>query len=133
MELEALHAQSTIDTNIDEANIGAYTLSLPAITTKWLRYLSDHRIRYEALEIELNIKRKERGHHYRYEADYKVKDNKHYEELIKGDTILNKLRARIVVTAEAINFIEGVIKNLNSTSFNIKNHIEWKKFSQGGY
>ena len=133
MDLEELQAMSEIDTDINEHDIAKYTLALPAITSKWLRLLSNARIRYEALEIELNIKRKERGHYFRFESDYKFRDNKHFDELMNGDKVLNTLRAKLVVTAESISFIDGVIKILNATSFNIKNHIEWKKFSSGGY
>ena len=133
MDLKELEEMAKKDTTISEDNISEFSLSLPAVTTKWLRLLSEERVLYEALEIELAIKRKERGHYYRYESEYKFKDKAHYDELMKGDTIINKVQAKLVLSRESINFIEGVIKNLNATSFNIKNFIEWKKFSSGGY
>ena len=133
MNLDDLQKQAEIDTKIDETQLSNFTLSLPSITTKWLRYLSDTRIIYEALQIELAVEQRKRGKYYRFDSDYKIKDKTHYDELMKGDKALNKVKARLVITLESINFIEGVIKNLNSASFNIKNHIEWKKFQQGGY
>jgi len=133
MNLKELQEQATIDTTITDENLGEYTLSVPGLTTKWLRYLSEERILFEALEIDMAVKRKARGHYYRFDSDFKFKDKAHYEELMRGDQVLNQIRAKLVVSTEAINFIEGVIKNLNGASFNIGNYIKWQMFRSGGY
>jgi hypothetical protein len=133
MNLKELQDQATIDTAITDDNLSEYTLSVPAITTKWLRYLSEERIMFEALEIDMAVKRKARGHYYRFDSDFKFKDKAHYDELIRGDATLNKIKAKLVLSAEAINFIEGVIKTLNNASFNIGNYIKWQMFKTGGY
>ena len=38
---------------------------------------------------------------------------------------------RIVMQKEKLDFLEEVIKNLNQRNFQIKNAIEWRKFTQG--
>ena len=50
---------------------------------------------------------------------------------IKSDVDLIKLSQKIVYLRTVINYIEGIIRNINNRTFNIKNAIEWKKFTQG--
>jgi hypothetical protein len=45
------------------------------------------------------------------------------------DIIGNNMR--IVNQKEKLGFLEEVLKNLNQRNFQIRNAIEWKKFTQG--
>jgi hypothetical protein len=45
------------------------------------------------------------------------------------DIITNNIR--IVNQKEKISFLEEVLKNINQRNFQIKNAIDWRKFTQG--
>ena len=53
------------------------------------------------------------------------------DKYIKADPELIKQSQKVVYLRTIINYIEGVIRNINNRTFNIKNAIEWKKFTQG--
>ena len=53
------------------------------------------------------------------------------DKYIKSDSELIKLSQKIMYLRTVINYIEGIIRNINNRTFNIKNAIEWKKFTQG--
>lgn len=132
MNLSELQDLAERNTTIDEKNIGEYSLSLAYVTSKWLTLLSEERILFEALQIELAVKRKQRGYYYRNEYQHTLDNAKHLEELLQGDKDLNKVKVRTVLSLEKINFIEGVIKTLNNSSFNVSNYVKWKQFQNGG-
>lgn len=133
MKLEELQNTAEQDTTVDETGVGEFSLTLAHKTTKWLTLLSEERILFEALTVELGTMRAKRGNYYRYDYDTTLDNKKHLEELLSGDTQLNTIKSRVILSRERICFIEGIIKNLNQASFNMKNFIEWKKFSNGGY
>jgi len=45
------------------------------------------------------------------------------------DIITNNIR--IVNQKEKISFVEEVLKNINQRNFQIKNAIDWRRFTQG--
>ena len=50
---------------------------------------------------------------------------------IDSDKEIIEKNMRIVMQKEKLDFLEEVIKNLNQRNFQIKNAIEWRKFTQG--
>jgi hypothetical protein len=50
---------------------------------------------------------------------------------LEADKEVIEINLRIFNQKEKLDFIEEVIKNLNQRNFQIKNAIEWKKFTQG--
>ena len=50
---------------------------------------------------------------------------------INSDVDIIQLDARIANQLEKNDCIENIIKNINQRNFQIKNAIEWKKFTQG--
>jgi hypothetical protein len=50
---------------------------------------------------------------------------------LESDKDVIEINMRIFNQKEKLDFIEEIIKNLNQRNFQIKNAIEWKKFTQG--
>ena len=50
---------------------------------------------------------------------------------LDADPELDKLQSKLVYQKEKINYLESILKSLNNRTFQIKNAIEWKKFTHG--
>jgi hypothetical protein len=133
MNLEELHEKAENDTTVDETGVGEFSLTLAHKTTQWLTILSEEKIMFEALTIQLGSIREKRRKYYKTDYETTLEDKQHLTDLLTGDDTINKIKSRYVICKEKISFIEGIIKNLNQASFNIRNFLEYKKFSNGGY
>jgi hypothetical protein len=50
---------------------------------------------------------------------------------IETDDDYIKIKQNIVVQQEKINYLDSIIKQLNNRGFQIKNALDWLKFSHG--
>jgi hypothetical protein len=50
---------------------------------------------------------------------------------LESDKQIIEKNMKIVMQKEKLAFLEEVIKNLNQRNFQIKNAIDWRKFTQG--
>ena len=50
---------------------------------------------------------------------------------IEADSDIRDTLLKVAVQKQKVDFIEDVIKQLNKRSFDIKNAIEWQKFTNG--
>ena len=50
---------------------------------------------------------------------------------IESDEDVIKLKQQLVVLQEKINYLESIIKMINNRGFQIKNALDWLKFTNG--
>jgi hypothetical protein len=112
----------------------------PIIHNKYLKYLSKFSLLLKRAEDDYDVLAKDKWEYYTGKADESVYKEKPFDikvlkqdvdKYIKSDVDLIKLSQKIVYLRTVINYLEGVIRNINNRTFNIKNAIEWKKFTQG--
>ena len=53
------------------------------------------------------------------------------EEQLEGDFDLIKKKDKVVYYETVVNFLEYVVRSINSRGWDIKNAIEWHKFTNG--
>ena len=64
--------------------------------------------------------------------DLDIKKNKSdLEMFIESDKDILELSEKIAYQKEKIEYVESIIKSLNTRGFQIKNAIDWKKFTMG--
>ena len=64
--------------------------------------------------------------------DLDIKKNRHdLEMFIESDKDFLELLEKISYQKEKIEYLESIVKSLNTRGFHIKNAIEWKKFEAG--
>lgn len=132
MELDNLKDEASKDTDISMTQISTYSLTLPKTTIKWLRYLSETQLEFEVAEHELSKAIKKQTYYYKHDYHLSLTAQE-IKDFVAGDDKLSKLRIQYSYQREKLNFIENVVKVLNTSSFNIKNIIEWEKFKNGGF
>ena len=86
---------------------------------KWLYYTG--KLDQETLEnLEWHV----------FDLDIK-KNRSDLEMFIESDKDILELSEKISYQKEKIEYLESIIKSLNTRGFQIKNAIEWKRFTMG--
>jgi hypothetical protein len=140
MDLEKLQEEASKDLKIDDTDLDMESVRTPIIHNKYLKYLSKFSLLLKRAEDDYDVLAKDKWEYYTGKADESVYREKPFDikvlkqdvdKYIKSDVDLIKLSQKIVYLRTVINYLEGVIRNINNRTFNIKNAIEWKKFTQG--
>ncbi len=143
MKLDELSQEWIQDAKIDTTELGVASLKIPELHSKYLKIYFDERRKLKALEFqskELSLKKYE---YYNGKLSQEELDELNWEPFAKRlmknevdmyldsdkDIIQNNIR--IINQKEKLAFLEEVLKNINQRNFQIKNAIEWKKFTQG--
>ena len=144
MKLSELQEQWANDCKIDETNLGHESARTPLLHSKYLNYLSSTRLNLRKAESDyLNMRRK-KYRYYRGEMTQTELDEEEWsqwqgnkplknemDEFLQVDTDLVSLQDKIEYFKTVLYQLEQIIRSLNSRTWDIKNSIEWTKFTNG--
>ena len=143
MTLDQMMEEWRIDATVDSTELGIASLKIPELHSKFLKIYFDERRKLKALEFQskdLSLKKYE---YYNGKLSQEELDELNWEPFVKRlmknevdmyldsdkDIIQNNIR--IINQKEKLAFLEEVLKNINQRNFQIKNAIDWRKFTQG--
>lgn len=127
-----LKKEADIDVSFDTDRLDIFSTDLPKLTNKWNQYYLDEKLVCESIQIKYDKLYVKKYEHYL--RDYHLTLDKRGGELdayLRGDPELSEVRFRLQASKEKLGFIEDTKKNLQTSSFNIRNAIEWRKFMEG--
>ena len=144
MKLSDLQESWAEDCKINEMNLGHESAKTPNLHAKYLNYLSSTRLNLRKAESAyLNCRRKK----YRYyrgemtqaelveEGWDQWQGNKplknEMDEFLNVDNDLVLLQDKVEYFKTVLYQLEQIIRSLNSRTWDIKNAIEWNKFTNG--
>ena len=143
MTLDQMMEEWRLDATVDSTELGIASLKIPELHSKYLRIYFDERRKLKALEFQskdLSLKKYE---YYNGKLSQEELDELNWEPFVKrlmknevdmyldSDKDIIQNNVRIINQKEKLAFLEEVLKNVNQRNFQIKNAIEWKKFTQG--
>ena len=143
MTLDQMMEEWRIDATVDSTELGIASLKIPELHSKYLKIYFDERRKLKALEFQskdLSLKKYE---YYNGKLSQEELDELDWEPFAKrlmknevdmyldSDKDIINNNVRIITQKEKLAFLEEVLKNVNQRNFQIKNAIEWKKFTQG--
>ncbi len=140
IKFEDLRAQWDADCKIENDLLDVESIKTPMIHNKYLKYLSDLKLLKFKKEQEFKVLIKEKHLYYSGKADpetYKEKPlpililKQDLSMYIEADPEYQMMAARIKTYDEMIIFLEKILAMLNNRGYQIKNAIEWQKFTQG--
>jgi hypothetical protein len=142
MTLDQLMEEWRKDASVDTTELGNESLKIPELHSKYLKLYFEERRKLKALEFQskdLSLKYEYYNGRMSQEELDELNWNPFVKKLMKNeidmyldsdkDIITNNIR--IVNQKEKISFLEEVLKNINQRNFQIKNAIDWRKFTQG--
>ena len=143
MTLEQLMEEWRKDSAIDSTELGLASMKVPELHSKYLKIYFEERRKLKAHEFsskDLFLKKYE---YYNGKMSQEELDEMNWEPFMKrlmkneidmyleSDKDIVQTNIKIVNQKEKLAFLEEVIKNINQRNFQIKNAIDWKKFTNG--
>ena len=144
MKLSELQEMWAEDCKINEMNLGQESVRTPILHSKYINLLSSTKLNLRKAESDyLNMRRK-KYKYYRGEMTQQELDDEEWEqwqgnkplknemdEFLQVDSDLVKLSDKVEYFKTVLYQLEQIIRSLNSRTWDIKNCIEWNKFTNG--
>ena len=143
MKLEDIQELWHRDREIDYTELGTESIRIPLIHDKYLKIFTDERIRLKGVEFELSKMVRTKTEYYSGKMSQEELERRGWEQYlgrllkneianyIESDDDVNKLKQQIVVLQEKVNYLDSVIRMINNRGFQIKNALDWLKFTNG--
>lgn len=143
MKIEDIISEWDKDSKIDETELGAESTKIPAIHNKYLKVYMAENVQLKRMIAQRNKLKMRLMNYYLGEMDreeleefgrdqfYKKLLKTEVEMYIESDDVFIDMNLKVVMQEEKVNFLENVLKTINSRGFQIKNAIDWIKFTHG--
>jgi len=143
MTLEQLMEEWRKDSAIDSTELGVASLQVPELHSKYLKLYFEERRKLKAYEFDVKELFLKKYEYYNGRMSQEELDELNWEPFVKrlmkneidmyleSDKDIIQSSIKIVNQKEKLAFLEEVIKNINQRNFQIKNAIDWKKFTNG--
>ena len=134
------------DSIIDEMQLDESSRQSAKLHGKYLELLSVNKLRLKKQEAEFSVLLKDKWLHYNGKMSQEEIDEKGWDydplgglTVLKGDMdyyydsdpIIQKAKAAIDYTQEICDVLKEILENIKWRHQNIKNMIEWRKFTSG--
>jgi len=143
MNLVQLRKEADTDMRIDRSELGNESLKIPELHNKYLNYFHDCRLSYKALQQKYVELRKIRWEYYSgkmSEDELKIHNLPPFQHrILKGDIDkylesykdLSRISMKMAIEEEKISYLESIIKGISARHWQIRNAIEYLKFTHG--
>jgi hypothetical protein len=143
LKLEDIQELWRKDSEIDYTELGTESIRIPLIHDKYLKIFIDERIRLKGVEFELSKIVRTKTEYYSGKMSQEELERHGWEQYlgrllkneianyIESDDDVIKLKQQLVILQEKITYLDSVIKMINNRGFQIKNALDWLKFSHG--
>lgn len=143
MKIEDIVSEWDKDCKIDETELGDESTKIPVIHNKYLKiYIGENAQLKRMISQRYRLKRK-LSEYYLGELDTdeleEINRQQFYKKLLKNevDTYIEsddefiELNLKIALQEEKVHYIEAILKSINNRGFQIKNAIDWLRFTNG--
>jgi hypothetical protein len=141
MNLEEIQEMWDRDSVIDPDNLHEESLKIPQLHSKYYTiYNTITLLRERSLETYNKVKL-ERYNYYTGKAPaevyaeepfpYKLRDKDALQRHMDADERLNKVELKVKYYDVMLKFLEEIIKTVSNRTYQIKNSIDWSKFTAG--
>jgi hypothetical protein len=143
LKIEEIVSEWDKDSKIDETELSTEAVNIPKIHNKYLKIFMGERISLFRLKAEKNRVRKTLQEYYLGELDkheleelgrdqfYKKLLKNEIDVYIESDDLFIETTLKVAMQQEKVDYVERVIKSLDSRGFAIKNAIDFMKFTMG--
>jgi hypothetical protein len=143
MKLDELESLWANDAAIDSTYLDRESLKTPQLHSKYFKMYSQERLRLKKMDSDYKKLYLAKWEYYTGKMSDEELQEYGWEPFLKNvlrqdvsiyieaDTDIRDTLLKVAVQKQKVDFIEDVIKQLNKRSFDIKNAIEWQKFTNG--
>ena len=140
MTLEELQELTDKKLKINDTELDLEALKTPQLHNEFLKHYNKFRLLLNRTESELAIIKLQKWEYYTGKADATVYQEKPFNlKVLKSDVHiymdsdeeLQRIDQKEAYLKQIVNYLEQVLRSINTRNFIIKNAIEWKKFTSG--
>lgn len=144
MKLEDIENLWAVDSKMDRTQLDVESLRIPELHQKYYKIFIRERVQLKAEENDYATFYNYKVEYYQGILDKETLDKFGWEPFqlniikadipryIDADREVQERKLKIHVTREKVDFLESIIKTLNTRGFAIKNAIDFIKFLNGG-
>tara|TARA_R100000458_G_scaffold50812_1_gene51146 strand:- start:478 stop:915 length:438 start_codon:yes stop_codon:yes gene_type:complete len=145
MEFDKLKRMAAEDCKMDGTELDIESLRLPQLHNKYLNLLQDEKLVLRRLMSEQSKMYRLKWEYYNGKMDKDVLDDLGWEPFqlnilkkdidiyLSSDKELSLIADRMSYQEVKLQFLEETLKELNNRHWKIRNAIEWRKFTSGGF
>ena len=141
MNLETIQSMWEKDSQIDKDNLHDESLKIPALHAKYHELFNNILLLRKKAEQQRKNIRHERYEYYSGKAEpdvylenpfpKKVRDKDAMQKYLDADEKLSQVNLKIDYYETMLNYIESILKQVSNRTYQIKNAIEWQRFTAG--
>tara|TARA_B100001939_G_scaffold260981_1_gene228037 strand:+ start:17 stop:460 length:444 start_codon:yes stop_codon:yes gene_type:complete len=146
MNLEEIQKLWSSDCILDDIQLDLEAKKIPELHNKYFKIFSDEKLKLVKLESRKKEILKVKWLYYTgkidkeslekmgwepFELDIKTRNKIDLDRFMDSDRDYLDIHEKIEIQKEKINYLESIVKSLNTRGFLIKNIIDWRKFTSG--
>ena len=141
MNLETLQDKWKEDSVIDPDKYGEESVRIPQLHMRYMEFYNTFSLMKKDRESEMKALVRDKWIYYKGKApstvykempfDLKLTTSDEIKMFINADDDIRKLQYKIDYIEQTIFFLDGVLRQINSRNYQIKNAIEWERFQSG--
>ncbi len=141
MNLETLQDLWKTDSVIDPDKYGEESVRIPQLHMRYMEFYNTFSLMKKDRESEMRGLIKSKWVYYKGKApatiyrdtpfDFKLTTKEEVNMFIEADEDVRKLQLKIDYIEQVIFFLDGVLRQIQSRNYQIKNAIEWERFQSG--
>tara|TARA_X000001382_G_C3155879_1_gene174529 strand:+ start:700 stop:1128 length:429 start_codon:yes stop_codon:yes gene_type:complete len=140
MTLDELQAQAEKDLSIDDTELDLESLKTPQLHSQYLKTYSTYALMMKKAEGDYSKLHIKKWLFFTGKADPQEYKDKNFDlkvlrqdvdKFIDADDEIIRQRQKVEYLKQICHYCESTLKQINNRTFQIKNAIEWKKFTMG--
>ena len=140
MTFDELQALAEKDLKINDTELDLESLKTPQLHNKYMKFHNQYVNLLKKAEQDLARLTREKWEYYTGKADPSVYQQKPFnikllkpdvDKYLKSDDELIKLEQKVTYVQSVVDYLDRTIKIISNRGFQIKNAIDWRKFTSG--
>ena len=140
MTLEELQEQVDKDLKINDTELDLESLKTPQLHNKYLKHYNNFKLLLTRAESDYKILKRVKREYYTGKASPQVYQQKPFnlkimksdiDKYLESDEELIKAKQKIDYLETVVNYLDRTLKIIGGRDWQIRNSIEWRKFTSG--
>ena len=140
MTFDELQALAEKDLKINDTELDLESLKTPQLHNKYMKFHNQYVNLLKKAEQDLARLTREKWEYYTGKADPSVYQQKPFnikllkpdvDKYLKSDDEIIKLEQKVTYVQSVVDYLDRTVKIISNRGFQIKNAIDWKKFTSG--
>jgi len=140
MTLEELQDLVEKDMKLNDTELDLESLKTPQLHNKYMKHLNNFRLLLSRAEAELITTQRDKWEYYTGKSDQQTYiDNpfnlkvlkQDVDQYIKSDVEYVKAKQKVDYLSTIVDYLDKTLRQISSRDWQIRNAIEWRKFTSG--